>query len=527
MKYLFIVICAVWGWSAKSQELAHRLSYGAQPLPNGLEWIETSVKTTPWRTYRRYIAKKEGLEVEGADAVVAFHLDGNIDFQITPELPEDIPGAHPLRFANHPVWLVRNGQWVGVERLDVYQPHPLSRMRYWLDGTGRVIDSLDLVRRFDTAVTAKVFAPDPLSVANATYGGIYVDANDGNASVLDSLRTSANVELTWNGAGFVLANSAAIIQEFDPPSVAVPVLPGPNAQFSRSDSEFEMVNVLYHIYEWKNRMANLGYGGMVPYAIPADVNAYGGADQSAFDFATTPPRLFFGEGGVDDAEDADVIIHEYGHAMAYGAAPGTNIGIQRQALEEAICDYWAVSWSRIQSPYKWPLVFTWDGHNEFWAGRSAVNTQQKMYPGLSFTGPYSHTSVLVDALVRGRQRVGAEVMDGLVMEALYSLTSSTTFRQFAEGVLRADTMKYGGIHSQGLHTDFAAWQILTPGMSLNESKLESHRTVVWDGFNWPEELPEEVMVWDTSGRSFVLRRNAARPHSGWYFANSFRVFVTP
>jgi len=364
-------------------------------------------------------------------------------------------------------------------------------------------------------------------VANVPYGGTYVDANDGNAAVLDSTRTAANVQLTWNGAGFTLANSAAVIQEFDPPSVAVPALPGPDAKFSRSDSEFEMINVLYHIYEWKQRMASLGYSGMVNYAIPVDVNAYGGADQSAFDFGTTPPRLYFGEGGVDDAEDADVIVHEYGHAMAYGAAPGTNIGIQRQALEEAVCDYWAVSWSRIQSPYRWPLVFTWDGHNEFWSGRSAVNNQQKMYPGLSFTGPYSHTSVMVDALVRGRQRVGASVMDGLVMEALYSLTSSTTFTQFAEAVLRADTLKHGGVHAEGLHTDFAAWQILTPGMSVVEHDVHVNGTVVLRPGQWPAQLRERLHAVDASGRQWILVNGHELPPAGWYWTDEVRILVIP
>jgi hypothetical protein len=510
-----------------AQEITHYTVYRTTALPEGTEWVETAIRTTPWRTYTRYAGFREGIEVEAADAVVVARPDGSIDHCIVPLLPETIEGIHPLAHADKPVWLVRDGQWVAAERRDVYRPHPLYRMRFWHDASGRILDSLDLIRRLDTAVSAFIFAPDPLSVANVAYGGIYVDANDGNISVLDSLRTFASVELTWNGVGFVLSNSAAIIQEFDPPSVNVPVLTGPDAKFSRSDSEFEMINVLYHIYEWKQRMASLGYGGMVNYAIPVDVNAYGGADQSAFDFGTSPPRLYFGEGGVDDAEDADVVVHEYGHAMAYGAAPGTNIGVQRQALEESICDYWAVSWSRIQSPYRWPLVFTWDGHNEFWSGRSAVNSQQKMYPGLTFTGPYSHTSVMVDALVRGRQRVGASIMDGLVMEALYSLTSSTTFKQFAEAVLHADTVKYGGVHAAGLHTDFAAWQILTPGLSLDEPSGNSRGTVVLRPGQWPADLAPKINAVDASGRQWILTSGAELPPTGWYWTGTDRFLVIP
>ncbi|MEZ4916786.1 MAG: hypothetical protein R2836_07345 [Chitinophagales bacterium] len=54
--------------------------------------------------------------------------------------------------------------------------------------------------------------------------------------------------------------------------------------------------------------------------ISVDTHGNNGADNSFFSPAT-PLRLIFGEGGVDDAEDADVIIHEYGHAISHFAAP--------------------------------------------------------------------------------------------------------------------------------------------------------------------------------------------------------------
>lgn len=503
---------------------------GAQlPVREELEWKTYALQQTPWRTYERLQGHLHGIPIEGAEAVRILEPHGALDRIITPDLPAWIPGAHPISEGADRVWLVRDDQWMGARAKEVYQAHPLRRMRIWVDANGRVLDSLDLIRRFDTLVAAKVFAPDPVTRANMPYGGMYVDGNDSNLAVLDSLRQAVLLRLTWNGSGFVLSNSAASIQEFDPPTVNVPVLSTANAVFSRSAPEFEMVNALFHLNAWKQRMASLGYASMVPYSIPVDVNAYGGADQSAFDYATNPPRLYFGEGGVDDAEDPDVLVHEYGHAMCYGAAPGTNISTQRQALEEAICDYFAVAWSREWSPNRWTDVFTWDGHNSFWAGRSALNIQQKMYPGLVFSGPYSHTSVLVDALVRGRQRLGGTVMDGLVMEALYSLTATTTFRQFAEAVLHADTVKHNGAHADGLRLDFGTWQILTPGLDVLEWEGSDHGNclVVRPGA-WPLPDQTELRVWDVLGRSILLQRDGVLPSGGWYVAEGpVRVFVIP
>ncbi len=510
-----------------AQELPSQRIWNSAELPQALEWRPFAVRTTPWRSYERFQGYHQEIPVEGAEAVVATN-DGRVDFSVVPTVAEAPQVLHFAPDADGAVWLWRGDQWIPALRTDDYRPSPLRRMRFWTDAAGRVLDSLDLIRRADTSLLGKVFHPDPLSKVNAPYGGTYVDANDGNSAVLDSLRTEVAVPLTWNGTGFLLANSAAVVQEFDPPTVAVPVLPGPRADFSRSDAEFEMVNALFHLAAWKQRLASLGYGGIVAYPIPVDVNAYGGADQSAFDFGTTPPRLYFGEGGVDDAEDSDVLVHEYGHAMAYGAAPGSNIGIQRQALEEAVCDYWAVSWSLEQGSARWADVFTWDGHNTFWSGRSALNSQQKMYPNLTFTGPYSHTSVLVDALVRGRQRVGGSVMDGLVLEALYSLTASTTFRQFAEAVLEADTLKHGGLHASGLHTDFATWQILLPGLGSDSMVPEAAPNTIWiwPGI-WPEGTPEILEVVDASGRALVLRRGGDVSPGTYYTRSGTRVVVTP
>ena len=77
-------------------------------------------------------------------------------------------------------------------------------------------------------------------------------------------------------------------------------------------SNFERV---YSIAHWKDRKFFLATKAGVLFFDPSGANE---ADNSYY----TAGTLNFGEGGVDDAEDADIIIHEYGHASRISKFPG-------------------------------------------------------------------------------------------------------------------------------------------------------------------------------------------------------------
>ena len=84
-------------------------------------------------------------------------------------------------------------------------------------------------------------------------------------------------------------------------------------RYTRHQDAFEQVMTYYWVTQAQTYIHSLGFGetrrGINNRSQAVRINQWG-ADNS---FATDVPKneLRFGKGGVDDAEDAEVILHEY------------------------------------------------------------------------------------------------------------------------------------------------------------------------------------------------------------------------
>jgi hypothetical protein len=185
-------------------------------------------------------------------------------------------------------------------------------------------------------------------------------------------------------------------------------------------------------------MQSLGFMNLVNYPIEVDPHALNGADNSMF----SGNQLYFGDGGVDDAEDADVIIHEYGHAITASAAPNTWDGFERKALDEGIGDYLATSYGRSINPFNWEDMFSWDGHNEFWLGRTVVTS--KTYPDDLGFSTHSAGEIWSATLMQIWDAIGKEATDKNLLQSLYSYASNMSMTDAAYLFLDADSLLYGG-----------------------------------------------------------------------------------
>jgi hypothetical protein len=302
----------------------------------------------------------------------------------------------------------------------------------------------------DSTATANVFLPDPLTTSGVTYGSPYVDNNDSDASVLTSQLINVDIIVDYSSGTFSLDGDYAIIKDIESPSIAPITRSIPDFSFTRFDNAFEDVNAYYHIYVQQMHYQNLGFTNLVNYPIQVDAHAWNGADNSSFSSYGTTPQLLFGEGGVDDAEDADVIIHEYGHATLFSASPNASSGNELKAIDEGNGDYLAASFSREISSYNWQNIFSWDGQNEFWEGRVVETT--KLYPDDLVGNIYTDAPIWSSTLMQIWGDLGRDTADKLLLQSMYSFSNGMSMTDAGQLFLQTDTLLYSAAHASKIYT---------------------------------------------------------------------------
>ncbi len=339
-------------------------------------------------------------------------------------------------------WYYTGNEWIPLTGLTVIPDIAANTERRYFDAQQKLVLRQPLAFRFhskDTTLRGKVFWPDPLTSAQVPYGGAYQDFNDADTPSLNNERVWKTLRVRFNSDSFLLEDSTFYFVEIEAPSSTPPVLFDTVADFMRNAQEFEYINSYYHLQTWVRQVHDLGFD-LPRVRIQVDPHASNGADVSGFSTSFNPPALLFGEGGIDDAEDADVLIHELGHGLSYGASPGTVKGVERQSIEEGNSDYFAMSYSRQISSYGWEKTFNWDG-NLTWQGR-VVNTQKKLPEDFS-SNFYSNAEIWVAALARVYDSLGPYTTDRLVLCALYHQVPEMTFTQMSASCMLCDSLQNG------------------------------------------------------------------------------------
>jgi hypothetical protein len=216
------------------------------------------------------------------------------------------------------------------------------------------------------------------------------------------------------------------------------------------------------------------YNNNVTGPIDVDSQAYYGDDNSHFDGTVSPPFIGFGEdtaegvaGGVPDASDPGVIVHEYGHAIHY------YLGTSQEGTgyEEGFNDFLAAAWLDRFNEHQFQReeVMPWDQHTfgtTHWdstqEARRRVDLADRFDDGnFSSYGRYHKGDVLATALwdlflnigggpgnTSAVRTAAADQVIQLYLETLTTLADNVPPTDILNALMTTDGQMTGGLYKK-------------------------------------------------------------------------------
>jgi len=215
---------------------------------------------------------------------------------------------------------------------------------------------------------------------------------------------------------------------------------------------FEEVMAWYHVDRAVRYVESLGYRGARRIFTDAlRINARGTTDDNSW-YSPGLRSLTFGTGGVDDAEDAETITHEFGHALQDAICPGFGQSAEAAAMGEGFGDYLAGSTFARRKPAAFhDLVMSWDAFES-----SAEEPPRLRVLNSPLTYESFDHSAAADEHANGLiwsatlweiwNALGKAVADRVIIESHFQLDGFTTFARGARAILDADRNLFAGKH---------------------------------------------------------------------------------
>jgi hypothetical protein len=336
--------------------------------------------------------------------------------------------------------------------------------------SGRVLHRYDLLRQLQTA-QAQLYVPNAVTENDGydTIAKVGRDEGRGkdkdkDTALLTSLREPVTLPNLRDGQDCLRGLWATAKVGKKASKVCRPSL-----NFSgvtRHDNKFEALMSYHAIDRTQTYIQSLGFAGangandesqlVIADAIPDDNSFY----------APVHDWIQLGTGGVDDAEDQDVIIHEYGHSVQDAQVKGFGRKPQGGAMGEGFGDYLAAAMSA-ETPGVPdhaafdPCVMEWDATSyaplpSCLRRTDNPNTWDEQRDDCSPpTEVHCIGEVWSSALwsLRGElgdDGLGDSIMDKLVIASHFLETKDARFADGANALLSADDTLYGSAHCEAI-----------------------------------------------------------------------------
>jgi Zn-dependent metalloprotease len=365
-----------------------------------------------------------------SETAVALALEARFDIQDNPVLQ----GKGPLLSGG--VRAAERVRLVWHDRVLVYEVH----MKVIGDGkwhedvlvdaqSGEIVevDDLRIACCWTANGTGDVFDPNPVQTLD---DHSLNDSNDSNNSVPSSEYFTKTL-LDLDGSGYLQGPYCSTSPTSGRANQSSLVF-----QYQRKSDYFEEVMSYYHIDMFQRYLQSIGHMNASNRTQLVDVN---GTSQDNSWFETGSRIITYGTGGVDDGEDADIIVHEYGHALHYDVQGSIGNG-ENGAMSEGYGDYFAAS------IYDDALVGEWDAVS-YTSGpyHYLRRVDENLYYPNNLNGQVHHDGQIWSAgLWDFRSAVGREVADNIIVEAMSLMGRNTKMPAAGNFLLTAEQQLYGG-----------------------------------------------------------------------------------
>jgi hypothetical protein len=306
--------------------------------------------------------------------------------------------------------------------------------------------------------TGRVFLPNPVA---ALQDQSLTDQKDSDYPALQAAYRTVTLT-NLDGSGYLRGDWAYILS-----STGELAFSADNTfLYNRSDDRFEQVMAYYWVTEAQKYIQSLGFGvtrrpiNQEPQKVRIDQL---GIDNS---YSWDKKDLMrFGKGGVDDAEDAEVILHEYGHSMMDSQMTPFGFGssIEAGSVGEGFADYWAVTVSNVIAPTPDPAcVADWDSVSYTTSVPHCLRrVDGDLHYPADLNGLVHHDGQIWSrALWDIRAKLGHVKADTLILEAQFDFAPDTTMPAAAQATVAAAERLYGKNAAKAVQAAFQARGIL-------------------------------------------------------------------
>ena len=405
-------------------------------------------------------------ELTSAESEMIARAEGGLDTTRLPTISE----------------LVWHSQFKGVGRLAwklvIYSEEPLGDFLTLVDAqTGKVLLQENRIA-FDTG-SGFVFDPNPIQTSGNT--GLS-DNNDATSAALDAERSSVTLLGLDSGVGTLKGEFVDLVSlAGGKPNAPDADEPTRVYEYDRSNARFEQVVIYYSVDSIQRYFHSLGFDDDVGIAngirdFPTLAHAHwDNADQSFY--STGDNAIHFGDGGVDDGEDADIIAHEFGHAVQHDQNAcwgGGDMG----AMGEGFGDYIAASFYADDGDAAYQAtnaacVGDWDASSYSSASPPCLRRVDgtKTYPTDLVGSVHADGEIWSAALWEIRSQLGGTTTDTLVLEHHFNVPCSATMTDAATELLQADVNLNGGANQSAIRQTFCDRGILSGAACVAPSNL--------------------------------------------------------